>query len=82
MPLRAILLTIELYCLVTGIDVLLAWIQRDPQLWPRRATHALTEPPQALIRKVLRPQWTGGWDLSPLVVLGVAGALRVWLIQP
>lgn len=79
---RAATLTIELYLLVVALDVLLAWVQTDPGRWPRRLTHALTEPPQALIRRLLRPLPTGGWDLSPLVVVGLLGAARVWLNLP
>ncbi len=79
---RAVLLIIELYVIIVVVDVALAWIQTTPAPMPRRLTHALTEPPQALLRRVLKPAWTDGWDLSPLVIVVLLGALRVWLIQP
>ena len=74
-------LIIQLYLLVVVLDVLLAWVQPDARRWPRRGTHLLTEQPQALIRRVLSPARTGGWDLSPLVLIGALGGLRVWLIR-
>ena len=74
-------LIIQLYLLLIVVDVGLGWVQPDAQRWPRRATHLLTEPLQRLSRGVVRPDWTGGVDLSPLVVIGVLGVLRVWLIR-
>ena len=76
-----LVLLLQLYLLIVVIDVGLAWVQTDPGHWPRRATHLLTEPPQALVRRLIQPARTGGWDLSPLVVIGALGVLRVWLIR-
>lgn len=76
-----VVLILQLYLVVILVDVGLAWVQPEPGRWPRRATHMLTEPPQALVRRVLVPARTGGWDLSPLVVIGALGVLRVWLIR-
>ena len=78
---NAVLLTIQLYLLLLAVDVGLGWVQPDPTRWPRRGTHLLTEPPQALVRRLIRPSWTGGWDLSPLWLIGALGVLRVWLIR-
>ncbi len=72
---------IQVYLLIVAIDVGLGWVQVDPARWPRRGTHLLTEPLQSLVRIVLRPDRIAGWDLSPLVVIGALGLLRVWLIQ-
>jgi uncharacterized protein YggT (Ycf19 family) len=72
---------IQVYALIVVVDVGLAWLQ-PPDRWPRRALHALTEPPQALLRRALPPRWTGGLDLSPLVLLVGLGGLRIWWIQP
>lgn len=77
----ALLLLIQLYLLIVALDVGLGWVQVDPMRWPRRGTHLLTEPPQSLIRRVIRPDRLAGWDLSPLVVIGALGVLRVWLIR-
>jgi uncharacterized protein YggT (Ycf19 family) len=79
--LAAAALAIQLYLVVVVVDVVLAWLQ-PPGSMPRRLTHALTEPPQAVLRAVLRPAWTGGWDVSPAVVVVALGAVRVWLVQP
>ena len=76
-----LVLTLQLYLVLILVDVGLGWVQTDPGRWPRRATHLLTEPPQALVRRGLQPSRTGGWDLSPLVVIGALGVLRVWLIR-
>ena len=76
-----LVLSLQLYLVVILMDVGLGWVQPDPKRWPRRGTHLLTEPPQVLVRRLLRPSLTGGWDLSPLVVIGALGVLRVWLIR-
>ena len=73
---------ITIYLVVVVVDVLLAWVQTDWHRWPRRLTHLLTEAPQAAIRRLLRPLPTGGWDLSPLVIVGALGIIRVWLNLP
>ena len=77
----ALILIIQLYLLLTVVDVFLGWVQTDTARLPRRITHLLTEPPQALARRLLSPRWTGGLDLSPLLVIGALGVLRVWLIR-
>jgi uncharacterized protein YggT (Ycf19 family) len=79
---RALVLALQVYLLVTVLDVLIAWVQTDPGRWPRRLLHALTEPLQRPIRVLTDRLPTDGWDLSPLVVVAVIGAVRVWLIQP
>ena len=48
------------------IDAVLSWIQPPSQL-PRRATHQVTQMLYAPIHAVIKPQMTGGLDLSPLV---------------
>lgn len=74
-------LAIELYLLVVALDVMLAWVTPDPKRWPRRVTHLLTEPVQAVVRPAVSWLPTGGWDLSPVVVVGLLGAARVlWLL--
>ena len=79
---RGASLLIQIYLLITAVDVLLAWVQTDPGRWPRRATHALTEPVQRPLRALLSRLPLGTWDLSPVVVVLILGALRVWLLRP
>lgn len=72
---------IKLYLFLVAFDVVVAWVQVDPRLFPRRITHALTEGPQALVRRLLPPRLTGGWDLSPLVIIALLGAARLtWMV--
>jgi uncharacterized protein YggT (Ycf19 family) len=52
------------------IDAVLSWVMPVDR-FPRSLTNQLTEPLYAPIRAVLRPERTGGFDLSPLIVLGV-----------
>ena len=76
----AVTRVIELYLLLVALDVLVGWVQLDPARWPRRGLHVLTEGPQALLRRAVRPAWLGGWDISPLLVIGLLGGIRVWLV--
>lgn len=79
----ALVVAIELYCLVTVVDLLLAWVQPDPGRVPRRVFHVVTEPIQRLLRVLLRRlPGPGDWDLSPLLVLLILGSFRVWLLRP
>ena len=79
---RGASLLIQIYLLITAVDVLLAWVQTDPGRWPRRATHTLTEPVQRPLRALLSLLPLATWDLSPVVVVLILGALRVWLLRP
>jgi uncharacterized protein YggT (Ycf19 family) len=78
---RWAILAIEIYLVITALDLLLAWVQPEPTSWPRRFTHLLTEPLQAGIRVLMRRVPTGGWDLSPLVVVFLLGLIRVILVR-
>jgi uncharacterized protein YggT (Ycf19 family) len=74
-------LVIELYLLVVILDVMLAWVTPDPMRWPRRVTHVLTEPVQLVVRPLVSWLPTRGWDLSPLVIVGLLGTTRVlWML--
>ncbi|HMI94687.1 MAG TPA: YggT family protein [Polyangiales bacterium] len=65
-----------LLTIVTGIrwliviDAVLSWVMPEER-FPRSLTKQLTDPLYAPIRAVLRPERTGGFDLSPLIVLGL-----------
>lgn len=68
---------VKLYTLLVAIDVFVGWIQPDPRRVPRRLTHALTEPPQRLLRLAVPARWTWGWDLSPLLMIALLGVVRM-----
>lgn len=78
---ETLLLIIALYLLVVTLDVLVGWVQPDPARMPRRVLHALTEPLQAPLRALLPAARTGGLDLSPLVLIGALGLVRLWLLS-
>ena len=65
-----------LLTIVTGIkwliliDAILSWVMPEDR-FPRSLTGQLTDPLYAPIRALLKPERTGGFDLSPLIVLGV-----------
>jgi len=75
-------LALQLYALITALDVVVAWIQPRPEAWPRRGLHLLTEPAQRPLRRLLPPGRLGGWDLSPLVVIAIVATVRVWFHLP
>ena len=76
-----VVLLIQLYLVVVTLDMLLGWVQLDPSRPPRRLTHALTEPLQVPLRKLLSGLPLGGWDISPLVIIAIGGLIRVLLIR-
>ena len=74
-------LVIELYLVIVVLDVMLAWVTPDPRRWPRRLTHLLTEPVQAVARPLVSWIPSGGWDLAPLLIVGLLGTTRVvWML--
>ncbi len=64
----------DLYSLVILAAVILSWVRLPPDNPIVRVTTALTEPLLAPIRRVLPD--TGGFDLSPLVLLLALRLLR------
>ncbi len=50
-------------------DVVLSWIMPDKERFPRSLTTSITDPLYAPIHAVLKPEKTGGLDLSPLIIL-------------
>jgi len=76
----SVLTVIELYLVVVALDVLLGWVQPSAEQMPRRVTHGLTEPVQSVLRAAIKPAWTGGLDVSPLLVVAILGVVRVWLL--
>lgn len=51
------------------LDVILSWVMPDETKFPRNLTREITTPLYAPIQKILNPQRTGGFDLSPLIIL-------------
>lgn len=57
------------------IDAVLSWVMPVDK-FPRSWTTQITEPLYAPFRTLLKPERTGGFDVSPLVVL-----FLLWLVQ-
>lgn len=57
-------------------DVILSWVMRDPDQFPRSLTRQLTRPLYAPVHAVLNPEKTGGFDLAPIVIWLVAGLVQ------
>ena len=57
----------SLASLVVAIDTVLGWVQEDPRRWPRRLTHAMTEPALRPTRSVVMflRAWPGIGERSP-----------------
>lgn len=60
---------LQIYSWVIIISALISWtpVPRDNPIVV--FLHAVTEPVYAPIRAIIKPEWTGGMDLSPIVVL-------------
>ena len=67
---------IEAVRVIILVDVVLSWVMRDPEQFPRNFTQRITAPMYAPIRAVLDPRKTGGFDLAPLIVLILLSLLR------
>ena len=76
-----VILAIELYLVVVVVDVLLAWVQEDPEQTPRRFTDLVTEPLQRPIRSIWARLAPGRLDVSPIVVVFLLGVVRVALVR-
>ena len=63
------------------IDVVLSWVISDTEAFPRNLTRQVTEPLYAPIHAVLSPQKTGGFDVSPLIVLALIWTMQGMLAQ-
>jgi uncharacterized protein YggT (Ycf19 family) len=69
---------IEFLILMVVLDVFLAWVQTDCRRWPRRPLHLIMTPVLMGPRAVLSRVPTGGWDLSPILLVALLTLLRVW----
>jgi YggT family protein len=62
------------------IDAVLSWVM-PPDRMPRSLTTQLTDPLYAPIRAILRPERTGGFDMSPILVMFAIYVLKSILQQ-
>lgn len=60
--------------MICVIDALLSWVMPNPAQFPRRLTHAITEPMYAPIHAIIPPQRIG-IDFSPIVIILLLNAL-------
>ena len=60
-------------------DVILSWVMPDATRFPRKLTTQITDPLYAPLRALLRPERTGGLDLSPMIVLLLLQAMESML---
>ena len=61
-----LLLDVLLWLII--IDAVLSWVMPVDR-FPRSFTTQITEPLYAPIRMILKPERTGGFDLSPLLMI-------------
>jgi len=62
-------------------DALLSWVVPSNEQFPRSVTSQIAEPLCAPFRKLLGPERTGGFDLSPLIALIVLRLMRGMLAR-
>jgi len=74
-------LAVEIYVLVVVVDVGLGWVQIAPHRWPRRLTHAMTEPLLVPMRALLAHLPTRGWDFSPVVLILALTLIKIGVLQ-
>lgn len=63
--------------LVVAVDVVLGWVQEDPGRWPRRLTHALTEPALRPLRRLNSFLPLHDVDWSPVLLIAGLTILKV-----
>lgn len=56
-------------------DALLSWILPNKEQFPRSVTSQIADPLCAPFRKLIGPERTGGFDLSPIVALMLLQAM-------
>jgi len=67
----------SLASLVVAIDTVLGWVQEDPRRWPRRLTHAVTEPALRPLRRFNTVLPMGDLDWSPVLLIALLTVLKV-----
>ncbi|MET0387718.1 MAG: YggT family protein [Polyangiales bacterium] len=62
-------------------DAFLSWVVPNKEQFPRSITSQLADPLCAPFRKLIGPERTGGFDLSPLVALILLQVMRETLTR-
>ena len=70
-------MVVALASLVVAVDVVLGWVQEDPDRWPRRLTHSLTEPALRPLRRLNSLLPLRGVDWSPVLLIAGLTVLKV-----
>lgn len=63
-----LLFALEILWWIIIVDAVLSWVQQ-PHQSPRKLLAQVTAPLYAPFRAILSPEKTGGFDLSPILVL-------------
>ena len=77
MKIASIILNVLKYLIFA--DILLSWFMPDRNVAPRSLIVKLTDPMYAPIHALISPEKTGGFDVSPLVILLIIYAARFWV---
>ncbi len=75
------LLVLKILSFIVIADALLSWFSPDPNQPPRNITNAIAEPLGAPIRWLIKPEYTGGIDFSPIAVLLILNYLSASIIS-
>jgi YggT family protein len=62
-------------------DALLSWVVPNKEQFPRSFTSQIADPLCAPFRKLIGPERTGGFDLSPLAALILLQVMRGMLTR-
>jgi YggT family protein len=62
-------------------DALLSWFVPNADQFPRNMTSQIADPLCAPFRKLVGPERTGGFDLSPLITMMVLRLMRFLLLR-
>jgi len=62
-------------------DALLSWVVPNKDQFPRSVTSQIADPLCAPFRKLIGPERTGGFDLSPLAALILLQVMRGLLMR-
>lgn len=63
------------------VDVILSWVMPNEEQFPRNLTRQVTDPLYAPIRAIIKPEMTGGLDLSPIAILLLIHFMQNMLAQ-
>lgn len=64
---------LNLLALIVFIEVIVSWVVYMGKLSPYhpfvRALHQVVDPILSPVRRMIPPSMTGGWDISPMIVI-------------